>query len=307
MIDPASDARQPGSSLRIVVGVATMGRRDVLSVMLDCLHAQTRKPDHLIICRVNPIDVDTHALEKFQNVTVVDGNAKGLTPQRNQILRLSKSDIIVFFDDDFLPARDYLKNLEKIFSDNPDIVSMTGTVLADGAQGPGISVEQGLQIIEAVNPLSAADGIEDFYGAYGCNMAFRIGPIISNGILFDEKLPLYGWQEDIDFSRSLAPYGRIVKAEALRGVHLGVKAGRTSGLRLGYSQICNPIYLVRKGTMSWQHAGKLVSRNIAANLVRSLHSEPWVDRRGRLRGNLLALLDLVRGRIQPDRILTLND
>lgn len=307
MIDPASDAKQSANSLRIVVGIATMGRREVLSAMLGCLHAQTRKPEHLIICRVNPDDVDTDALEKFQNVTVVDGGAMGSTPQRNQILRLSNSDIIVFFDDDFFPTRDYLENLEKTFAENLDIVSTTGAVLADGAQGPGISVEQGLQIIEAAKPLRAASAIHDFYGTYGCNMAFRLEPIISNGILFDEKLPLYGWQEDIDFSQSLAPYGRIVKAEALRGVHLGVKVGRTSGLRFGYSQISNPIYLTRKGTMSWRHASKLMSRNIAANLVRSLHSEPWVDRRGRLHGNLLALLDLIRGRIQPDRILTLNE
>ena len=145
----------------------------------------------------------------------------------------------------------------------------------------------------------------DFYGAYGCNMSFRLEPVRRQGILFDENLPLYGWQEDIDFSMRVRPYGRIMNAAALRGVHLGIKLGRTSGVRFGYSQIANPIYLIRKGSMSWRHASKLMWRNIAANMGRSLFPEPWVDRKGRLKGNLLALIDMLRGRISPGRILQL--
>jgi hypothetical protein len=137
-------------------------------------------------------------------------------------------------------------------------------------------------------------------------MSFRLEPIRRSNLQFDEQLPLYAWQEDIDFSMRLQPHGRIVKSEALRGVHLGIKAGRTSGVRLGYSQIANPIYLLRKGTMSWKHARKLMGRNVLANLARSLRPEPWVDRKGRLKGNLLAFLDLAVGRISPQRILQLD-
>jgi hypothetical protein len=89
------------------------------------------------------------------------------------------------------------------------------------------------------------------------------------------------------------------------GVHLGVKTGRTSGVRLGYSQIVNPIYLSKKGTMSWQHARKQISKNVAANLARSIYPEPWIDRHGRLKGNLLAFMDLVLGKASPARILQL--
>jgi hypothetical protein len=136
-------------------------------------------------------------------------------------------------------------------------------------------------------------------------MAFRLKPVIEHGILFDENLPLYGWQEDIDFSLRVMPYGRIVKSESLCGVHLGIKLGRTSGVRFGYSQIANPVYLIRKGSMSWRHANKLMWRNIAANIARSFFPEPWVDRKGRLKGNLLALIDIARGRDSPGRILQL--
>jgi GT2 family glycosyltransferase len=137
-------------------------------------------------------------------------------------------------------------------------------------------------------------------------MAFRLEAIRRHDIRFDEKLPLYGWQEDIDFSRRVAPYGQIVKARQLQGVHLGTKRGRTSGVRLGYSQIANPIYLIRKGSLSWKHAKMLMWRNLAANFARSIYPEPWIDRRGRLKGNFLALRDLVVGHLSPDRIMNLH-
>jgi hypothetical protein len=62
---------------------------------------------------------------------------------------------------------------------------------------------------------------------------------------------------------------------------------------------------MRKGTASPRFALNLAARNMLANLVKALRPEPWVDRRGRLRGNFLALADVLRGRIDPRRILEL--
>jgi hypothetical protein len=298
----------PAQQLIIAVGVATVGRRDVLGKMTEFLARQTRLPDHLVICPVAPGDVDTEGLERFPAPTLVLSGPIGLPAQRNRILSaVTEADIIVFFDDDFFPDPSYLSNLETIFLTNPDVIAITGHLLADGAKGPGLSVEQGLEIVRA-GVKSAPDNapLVDFYGAYGCNMSFRLEPVRRRGILFDEILPLYGWQEDIDFALRLAPHGRVTKSEALRGVHLGIKIGRTSGVRFGYSQIANPIYLIRKGTMSWKHARMLMWRNLAANLVRSFYPEPWVDRKGRLKGNVLALIDIALGRISPRRILQLD-
>jgi hypothetical protein len=41
--------------------------------------------------------------------------------------------------------------------------------------------------------------------------------------------------------------------------------------------------------------------------VRSLFPEPWIDRKGRLKGNLIALADIVLGRISPRRIIDFTD
>jgi hypothetical protein len=134
----------------------------------------------------------------------------------------------------------------------------------------------------------------------------RLAPLREHGLRFDERLPLYGWQEDVDLSRQLAGFGDIMQLGGARGVHLGTKLGRGSGMKLGYSQVANPIYLSskRRGYPLGRAISHIAS-NMAMNAVRSVWSEPYVDRRGRLRGNARALCDLVAGRMLPERILDL--
>ena len=135
-------------------------------------------------------------------------------------------------------------------------------------------------------------------------LAFRTAGIGS--LRFDERLPLYGWQEDLDFCGALRGSGRIVRTNLVWGVHLGTKRGKGSEVRLGYSQIVNPAYIVRKGNMSLAYALRLAARNFFANLVKSMRPESYIDRRGRLRGNLIGLFHLLTGRLTPEYILKLK-
>jgi glycosyltransferase involved in cell wall biosynthesis len=294
------------SALKIAVGIATAGRREILAEATKFLKLQKRLPDFLIVCPLPSDGIDRAMFDRFPAQTTVVSGPTGLCAQRNMILSVAKdADIIVFFDDDFLANPEYLANLEAIFAAYPNITALTGHLLADGANGPGLSVNEGLEILRSARH-EYLDDFEKRFGTYGCNMAFRMGPIRANNLRFDENLPLYGWQEDIDFSLRQAPFGQTMKSNKLVGVHLGVKSGRTSGVRFGYSQIANPIYLIHKGTMSWKHARMLMWRNIAANLIRSLYPEPWIDRKGRLKGNLIALADMVTSKLSPSRILQLD-
>jgi glycosyltransferase involved in cell wall biosynthesis len=299
--------RAGDGKLTITVGIATAGRREILDHTLDLISRQTRAPDALIICPATREDLREESLLHLPFSTAVRVGKRGLTAQRNQILAAATtSDVIVFFDDDFFPQLNYLEELERLFLGNADVVAITGRPMLDGANGPGLDAAAALEMIARDGSAPGDRTVEPTYGTYGCNMAFRMRPIRERGLLFDENLPLYGWQEDIDFSRQLSEEGRIIDAKALRGVHLGAKGGRTSGVRVGYSQIANPVYLVRKGTMSQAFAAPLIWRNILANLGKSLWPEPWIDRRGRLKGNCLALRDLLTGRIAPQRILELT-
>ncbi len=240
-------------------------------------------------------------------VDMVEGG-RGLCIQRNAILEhCDDADIIVFFDDDFYPADDYLERVVALFRAHPDVVIATNRPALDGATGPGVAHEEALRggFAKMSRGRRKVPKTRRTYGGYGCDMAIRLAPVRAHQVRFDEALPLYGWLEDIDFSRRLAPYGRIVACAALRGVHLGTKRGRTSGVQLGYSQIANPVYMLRKRSLDMPYAFKHIGRNIAKNVLRAPHPEPWVDRRGRLKGNALALLDLLSGRLHPRRVLEL--
>ena len=288
---------------KLVIGIPTIGRASILCEVLPEFARQTRQADRIIVCGTQPCDVEGVA-DVFPDAEILLSNP-GLPKQRNAILAAaSDADIVVFFDDDFLPDPHYLHEIERQMVCDEKIAVATGHVLADGIIGPGLLVRDGQLVLERAE--ITPNEVTPVFNGYGCNMAVRASLMRANDVMFDERLPLYGWQEDVDLSRRLAAFGTIVKVPAARGVHLGVKLGRNSGVRLGYSQIANPLYLSfkRRGyPLSW--ALKHMTRNVAMNVVRCLWPEPYVDRYGRLRGNMLALRDLVIGQMVPERILRL--
>ena len=289
------------------MGVATAGRCSVLAETLAELARQTRLPDGLFVCPAVPADFDSSQAAQLPFPVYVVRAPRGLTVQRNAILDATEDfDILMFFDDDFFPAPSYLAELEACFSAHPSVVAADGHVLADGIMGPGLDIAFARGVLASYEPSKPDLPLANIYRAYGCNMALRLAPIRAHRLRFDETLPLYGWAEDVDFCRQLAVYGLVVSNPRTVGVHLGVKAGRTSGVRFGYSQIANPYYLWRKGTHRSGRALQQIVRNVGANLLRSFSPEPWVDRRGRLFGNALGFVDFICGRLDPRRILTLK-
>lgn len=290
--------------MRLVVVVATLGRRAQLARLLRFLTRQTRLPDAVVVSAPDVSHVELPDDLPFP-VKTVFGPA-GLAMQRNRALDmvLGRFDIVTFLDDDFLPADGYLAGVVDAFAANPRFAAVMGRVILDGASTAGLDWADALDALARPDPAGEAGPVVDHVGAYGCNMSIRAREI--GEMRFDERLVLYGWQEDIDFTSRLRRRGRVVCVPRLRGVHLGLKSGRVSGMRFGYSQVVNPIYLIRKGSVPASFALPLLFRNLGANLLRSLRPEPYVDRRGRLRGNFLGLSHLLRGRIEPEHAERLN-
>lgn len=303
---PARSHVNPGSAadqMRIAVVIATLGRPTEVGQLLAALRTQTHPPCAIVLSVTADTDLPA-ALPP--SVEVVKG-AKGLTAQRNRgmALVIDGCDIVAFFDDDYVPSRRALEGIAALFTTHPDIVGADGHLLADGIGSAGVSYEEALALVDAYDRAAMQEPRikGDAFGLYGCNMAFRSAAIAQTR--FDENLPLYGWQEDIDFAARLLPRGRLVKTCGFAGVHRGVKGARNSGMKFGYSQIINPLYLVRKKTMPAPYAVQLILRNIGLNHVRMLRPEPWVDRWGRVRGNWLGLWHVLTGRIDPRLVLEL--
>lgn len=290
--------------MRIVVGIATHGRPVILAETLAFLAQQQRQPDKIVVVYADAADV-ADCMQRFPHTTFVSAEL-GLTRQRNIIVDLARDcDYLQFFDDDFYPDPAYLQAAEEYLEEHPDVVAITGHVLADDIKGPGLTVTQAKAIIAGNSRAHTEQQPFRTFLAYGCNMGLRMQTVQSHGLRFDEQLPLYGWYEDWDFTARIARYGAVMQIPTACGVHLSTKSGRITGVRMGYAQVANPIYLARKGTFLWSCVFRFIVGPFFKNLVRSVAPEAYVDRLGRFRGNLAAFRDLLTGRLSPMQITNL--
>lgn len=295
--------------------IATKGRASEVHELLSWLERQSVPAAHTFVIGSEPKDVaglDSHPSTLAGKASIHLASRAGLTLQRNCGIAHARErgllgaapSFCVFFDDDFRPADNWIEQAQRCFIEQPNVMGITGHVLADGVHGLPISSEEASQFISGKRPpnphWASGDTIREMDCLYGCNMAFRGSAM--QACEFDEVLPLYGWQEDQDYSSQIAKHGRLIYLPDCKGVHMGSSSGRTSGLRLGYSQIVNPIYLIRKGTMSKAKAYRFIARHLVANGVKSFIINHRIDYRGRLRGNLRALKDLGKGICDPRQI-----
>ncbi|MEJ0022938.1 MAG: glycosyltransferase [Alphaproteobacteria bacterium] len=290
-------------SPRVGVVFASLNRSEMLGAALGHVLRQTYMPHRVIASVVSSNDLPSDE-GLMKHVETIFG-PPGSTVQRNTGLDRVIADVefVIFLDDDFVPSRFFIERAVEFFEAFPDVVAANGQLLADGINSGGNRALQCRGDRRRLRPNRGKGAVDraELDGLYGCNMVFRAGAIGADR--FDERLKMYAWQEDIDFASRVGARGRVVKTRAFAGVHLGIRGGRTSGKKLGYAQVINPAYLVRKGTMRFSYALPLALRNICANHVKALRPEPWVDRVGRVRGNWIGIGDLLRGRVEPERIV----
>jgi GT2 family glycosyltransferase len=297
--DRTAQARRNGA-VRIAIIIATKGRPQAVNHLLRLLEEQTLTPSVVVVSATQSADIQDSTPTSLR-VEYIFGPA-GTSCQRNRALEKTRdcSDIVVFFDDDFAPAPTWLEHCANAFVSDSSVVGMSGLVLRDGAVAEEISWEEAKRLIHDAAPAhTALPLIAEPDGLYGCNMAYRVSAI--RHVVFDERLVLYGWLEDKDFSRSAGKIGRLVKCNALVGVHLGLKSGRVSGTKYGYSQVVNAWYLHKKGILTSKEARSNIAKALLANSAKSFWPEKHIDRLGRLKGNLIGLGNLMLGHCRPEK------
>ncbi|MDR6385443.1 glycosyltransferase family 2 protein [Paraburkholderia caribensis] len=294
------DAMNELDAARVAIVIATKGRPDAIPNALAFLARQTLRPCVVILSATNEADIGEKYPTPFP-VMRIFGPA-GLPAQRNRALDALPADIdvVVFFDDDYAPCRDWIEQCVRMFESNPTVLGVSGNTVQDGSKGCPLTWGNASRIVaDAESAESAPHALTPCISLYGCNMACRMNAM--SGLHFDERLVLYGWLEDKDFSCRLASRGPIVRCAQMRGVHLGIASGRVSGKRFGYSQVVNPNYLRRKGEMSRSEAVRYIARALVMNALKSLRPEPHLDRQGRLIGNVLGLIAIVSGSGDPEQ------
>ena len=280
--------------------IATKGRPQAVHRLLQVLEQQTLPPSWVVISATEDADVGTK-LNTWMNVDVIIGSP-GTSIQRNRALdRIQRRcDVVFFFDDDFVPSCHWIERTVRVFAADASVAGVSGRILRDGAVSEALSWEEADRLIGETDVPAPDDNLSDAPDLYGCNMAFRMSAIGAD-VRFDERLALYGWLEDKDFSRTAKRSGRLVECDSLIGVHLGLKQGRVSGTKFGYAQIINPWYLCRKGTLSAREAWSNTLKALAINGLKTIRPETFIDRRGRFKGNVVAVRDLLSGICRPEK------
>lgn len=292
-----------------VVVLASAGRPELVGTAVRDLAGQ-RDPRFVVaVCVPDAASLPAGGLPDG----VVLAHARGLPAQRNAGLAAALAAApgartAFFFDDDSVVGAGYVGAALAFLDAHPGVVGVTGRVLLDGASGEEVgrdAAEAALAAhqaaLDAAGPTGAWNPIS---GLYGCNFAIRLD---GHAERFDERLPLYAWMEDRDLSERLKRHGALAQVADCAVVHRGVRSGgRTAHLRLGYSQVMNPVYLHHAGSfavsMTLLQVVPRVAKNAALSLVRGPQG---ASRRRRLRGNLLAAADAARRRYTPERVLDL--
>lgn len=288
--------------MRISVVLCSYGRPAVLDDTVQSVLRQTVLPEEILIAVSSREHVQERTLARDRVRLVL--SRKGLTIQRNTALEhVADTDLIAFLDDDIELCATYLENMQRLFSEDPSVIVASGSMLADGGRSSQVSREEAMELCKKANaelrsPQPILTRPLDY--GYGCNMLVRAAAARMNR--FDERLSLYAWLEDSDFSyhctRSARPPLTNLSAQC---VHMGWRGGRISGLKMGYSQIVNPIYLWRKARVfSLRHiVVQYWLRCFVANCVGVIWGKREEERMNRLKGNLIALWHLVNGQCDP--------
>jgi glycosyltransferase involved in cell wall biosynthesis len=116
-LDPRDAA--PSAATRVSVIVPTMNRPDSLRRALDSILSQTRRPDEVVV--VDDGESDEAALRGIlqgsgTRLVYVKKDRRGICRSRNEGVRASSGDILVFIDDDVVMQPGYIEGFLRIFA-----------------------------------------------------------------------------------------------------------------------------------------------------------------------------------------------
>lgn len=173
--------------MNISVIIPTCNRNDLLAKCLDKIDAQRRT---LLFDSVDVIvsdDSETHAARElieshYDWVQWIAGPQRGPAANRNNAVKASKGEWLVFTDDDCLPASLWLSSYADAIRTNPSIRIFEGRTIADREK----------QRFDEESPIN-----ENGSNLWSCNFAIKTSLFKSLGG-FDESFP-FAAMEDVDF------------------------------------------------------------------------------------------------------------
>jgi GT2 family glycosyltransferase len=119
---------QPPLTFSAIVCAYTVERWADIEAALESLRRQTRPPDEIVLVSDSNPALLARALDAFPDVRcVANGGTQGLSDARNTGVRLAKSDVVGFLDDDAVAAPDWVERMLGAYADE-QVVGVGGWV-----------------------------------------------------------------------------------------------------------------------------------------------------------------------------------
>ncbi len=226
----------------------------------------------------------------------------GSCAQRNAAFgRVSdRSGVVFFFDDDVEIEAHYVQNMLRLFEQHPAVSLASGVNVGLGAAPGSLTRLVAKDLIKARSAGPQRSGFRLARTAMGSRLAVRAS--LLDSVQFDERLPLYGYLEDYDFSLQCRKFGEVVVNDECFMVHIETSVGRVGTRRRGYSEVVNPIYIYSKKTGA--EVGRTLAGALKKTLQNSLRCANPNDRQ-QFVGNLIGWSRVITGRIDPGYMLKL--
>lgn len=206
--------------IKISVVIPTYNRQGLLRNCLNCLFQQTYSvSDFEILVSDDGSTGETRKM--IEHLTRVHPNLRYLTKKqsgpaaaRNLGIKIAKGEIIAFTDDDCLPAKDWLKGIDRAFRKYPKAQGIEGKTIPD----------------HPTSDLFTYQLTNDAGGKYWtCNMAYKKQALL-NVDGFDKKFR-FPHNEDIDLAYRILKMGKIIFAPEVLVIHPAQRVGIFSGLK----------------------------------------------------------------------------
>ncbi len=273
--------------------IATHNRYEAMVCLYENLKKQHVKPDEIII--VDSSDIAGGGYDWFKDDWILkERHIEGacLTRQRNLGIDAldERSDIAAFIDDDVLLENDFFKIISDIYKEdnNAEISGLGGFVTGE---------DEDFKYFYQKPVLIKNNEVYKTKTLYGCNMIYRRKVVMNER--FDENLLFYGFQEDRDFSLRANKYGLVVRTKHARLRHLRVKSGRIDRLKLGFSLLGNPYYIMKKHGDSVLRIQYHLLHSFTIIMLKAIFKK---EHRACLMGAFIALKQILSGKFCPQNI-----
>lgn len=114
--------------MKVSVLITTRNRAKILKQCLNSLTRQSRKPDEIVVVDNSSLDNTKEIIKSFHALKIKYFFEKniGIAYGRNRGLKEAEGEIFAFIDDDCVASKNWLKEIEKAFMSDKNIVGVVG-------------------------------------------------------------------------------------------------------------------------------------------------------------------------------------